>query len=460
MSFEWAVTLGALGVIVLFVVWVARRTGQSGKHSSSPTHSGMGKDSPSPANPELLRPTVTEAHAGPLPQNGRRFHARLLTDSYGSPIGSENRDAWLRARRNGVTATDVGRIVRPDGHFSTERSTLLEAKVSGGEDPFLPVFQHGIDREPIIAAWVAEAYGIQFNSLLCRGENPRHLATPDGIGAGGVIAEIKTSSEPLKEILGRYRDQLQWQLHVTQSERVLFVVENRFTFRRESQWIERDDYRIFILAAHADAFLQELDKRLATADLPVQEPTPVLSRNAAARPDAASADATTDPTTTAARSSAPPGAVPPPSGKLIIRRQENVLPPETIVGSTDPDNDADDNRSWPAAEIRRLLQLYSDNEDMEMTDIARHFRTTSRAVVIALTDLVLEPRGPLEDPMRPKWKQPWTQNEVDLVHDLFRSGASLHQIAQATERDQLWVAFRLFEHRLPDVAEAIELQSA
>ncbi|WP_456510294.1 YqaJ viral recombinase family protein [Arthrobacter sp. TE12231] len=553
----------------------------------------------------------------------RRFHAQLLTDTSGAPIGSGDRAAWLKARLNGVTATDVGKIVKLNGHFSEQRAALLEAKLSGQEGPFLPAYQHGIDREPIIAAWVAGNYGIQPNSLLCRGDNPRHLATPDGIGAG-VVAEIKTSTRPLDQALGTYRDQLQWQLYVTQSERLLFVVENRDTLQREARWIERDDYRILILAAHADAFIQELDERRAAARpsiaTPAQQPAagPVAPVPAAVgtaspglphapaslstaattpapavtvendvdetrpwndaergklvagyvggatiaelatrvgtthravvfelsrlwlKPEGSMVDPTAArfgaywssgeertlkdlystgislpniarkmqrdqlgiafrlfenhipqlpaaPTTPAEKRKAHTSPTPEPSlpldfettnpappapapeaisisempipavllpPKVAVQRQEVVLPPETIVGGLDPDNDSDDNRHWSPMELGRLLNLYGDNEDMEIFELARHFRTTSRAVVIALASIVLEPQGPLEDPHLAK--RDWTQGDVDTVHDLFRAGSPLPQIAHATGRDQLSVAFRLLGDRLPEISGLIE----
>lgn len=144
---------------------------------------------------------------------------------------------------------------------------------------------------------------------------------------------------------------------------------------------------------------------------------------------------------------------------VAIRRLEVVFPPETIVIGFDPANDADDNRHWAPAELGRLLSLYGDNEDMEIVDLARQFHTTSRAVVIALASSVLEPQGPLEDPIYPK--REWTQGDVDALHDVFRTGASLAQIAHATGRDQLSVAFRLFGDRLPGVSGVLdEFQTA
>lgn len=123
----------------------------------------------------------------------------------------------------------------------------------------------------------------------------------------------------------------------------------------------------------------------------------------------------------------------------------------TIVYRLDPGNDSDDNRSWSPSEQRRLLHCYSDNEDWDIVDLARHFGTTSRSVVITLMFLLLEPQGPIEDHRCPRWRQPWTQKAVDDVHDLFRTGASLPDIARASGRDQLSVAFRLFRDRLPEV---------
>jgi hypothetical protein len=137
---------------------------------------------------------------------------------------------------------------------------------------------------------------------------------------------------------------------------------------------------------------------------------------------------------------------------VLPHRDANDTPSASaVVGRADPSNDSDDNRNWSPTELSRLLRLYADNEDMEIGDLARHFGTTSRSVVIALTNLILEPLGPLEDEAAPKWRRAWTHRDVDEVHDLFWTGASLQTIAQAVGRDQLSVAFRLLRDRLPEV---------
>ena len=362
------------------------------------------------------------------PEVVRRFHAQLLTDSSGAPIGSGDRAAWLKARLNGVTATDVGKIVKLNGHFSAQRAALLEAKLSGQEGPFLPAYQHGIDREPIIAAWVAENYGIQPNSLLCRGDNPRHLATPDGIGAG-VVAEIKTSGRPLDQTLGTYRDQLQWQLHVTQSERLLFVVENRDTLRRETRWVERDEYRILILAAHADAFIMELDER-----------------RAAARPSTATRAQQPQPAQPIQLSAAE-GLLRPAFRRRLPAVYPVAPPPAAAV-----ENDVDETRPWNDTERGKLVAGYVGGATI--AELATCVGTTHRAVVFELSRLWLKPEGPMVDPTAARFGSYWSSEEEQTLRDLYSAGISLPNIARKMQRDQLGIAFRLFENHIPQLPAA------
>ena len=183
---------------------------------------------------------------------------RFARNPGGGVVSSADRVAWLRARLWGVTATDARRLVTSRGRVSKQRARLLAEKLSGRTTPRLPQFAHGIEREPVIAAWVHQRFGIAPSGALCHGVNHRHLATPDGIGEHS-IAEIKTSVEDLDRAARIYTDQLQWQLHVTGCEQVLFVVEHRHTMRRDFRWVGRDEARIAVLAEHADTFLAELD---------------------------------------------------------------------------------------------------------------------------------------------------------------------------------------------------------
>ncbi|NLF03721.1 MAG: hypothetical protein GX593_01725, partial [Actinomycetales bacterium] len=178
------------------------------------------------------------------------------------PVTSENAELWLMARRRGVTATDCAKIVRKNGTPSAQRQTLLAQKLYGLRGPDYTVYAHGREREPHIAAWVADEFGIPHNTSLCVGEDNRHMATPDAVGPGG-IAEFKTATKPLERAVRMYSDQLQWQMHVLHTDRVLFVVEDRHTLAREWTWVHRDERRVRVLVEHADRFIAELEERQA-----------------------------------------------------------------------------------------------------------------------------------------------------------------------------------------------------
>jgi len=180
----------------------------------------------------------------------------------GTPVTSADRELWLMARDRGVTATDCAKIVRKDGTPSAQRRTLMAQKLYGLRGRDLAVYAHGREREPLIAAWVEAEFGIPHNQHLCVGEDDRHMATPDALGREG-IAEFKTATQPIERAVRTYWDQLQWQMHVLRTERVLFVVEHRHSLEREWRWVHRDEARIRVLVAHADRFIAELEARRA-----------------------------------------------------------------------------------------------------------------------------------------------------------------------------------------------------
>jgi len=180
----------------------------------------------------------------------------------GRRVTSAEPELWHLARRRGVTATDCAKIVRKNGAPSSQRRTLLAQKLYGLRGPDYAVYAHGREREPHIAAWVAAEFGIEHNEALCVGEDNRHMATPDAVGPEG-IAEFKTATQPLERAVRTYSDQLQWQMHVLHTERVLFVVEDRHTLQREWTWVHRDEGRIRVLVEHADRFIAELEERKA-----------------------------------------------------------------------------------------------------------------------------------------------------------------------------------------------------
>ncbi|MGO2051292.1 YqaJ viral recombinase family protein [Glutamicibacter sp. 363] len=181
---------------------------------------------------------------------------RVLADS-------TNRIEWLRARAQGITATDVAKL-------STEKSIRNAAwdKLYGSGFSGNTYTDHGRRREPVIAAWVQENFNIFPSSQLFHAQHSRlHLATPDGLGfdedGSPVLAEIKTTNKPFKKIPKNYLRQVLWQQHVIGAQRTLFVWEQHHNFVPvqavpEFIWIERDDSMIQDLIDKAELLIQAL----------------------------------------------------------------------------------------------------------------------------------------------------------------------------------------------------------
>ncbi|GAA4781665.1 MULTISPECIES: YqaJ viral recombinase family protein [Microbacterium] len=202
--------------------------------------------------------------------------ARIVADS-------RDRVAWLRARSQGITATDIATI-------TSERviPRAAEQKLRGSSFGGNAYTDHGRRREPEIAAWVAATHGIQPSSALFHAEvERRHLATPDGIAVDGggrvLLAEIKTTNKSWRSIPRSYLRQVWWQQHVLGAERTLFAWEEHRDFRPlhdepKCLWIERDDAEIGQLVRLATALIDELYRRTTGNEPPTRRaddaPTP------------------------------------------------------------------------------------------------------------------------------------------------------------------------------------------
>ncbi|WP_233245484.1 YqaJ viral recombinase family protein [Salinibacterium hongtaonis] len=196
----------------------------------------------------------TPSTPAPLPAH----LARILADS-------TDRVGWLRARSRGITATDVAKL-------ATERSvrTVVDDKWHGSRFSGNAFTDHGREREPEIARWVSENFGIQPSTALFHAEGSRaHLATPDGLSIGGPglhLAEIKTTSSAWRSIPRGYLRQVWWQQYVLGAERTLLVWEQHRDFvpvdaEPQYRWIDRDDSQIHMLVRLADQVLEALAQR-------------------------------------------------------------------------------------------------------------------------------------------------------------------------------------------------------
>lgn len=180
---------------------------------------------------------------------------------------SDNRDMWLAARRLGVTATDVRDAATPAG-----LKEVMQRRAH--PQPIEPnaYMQFGNDNEAWILSWAKQQYGIMPSHWLIASEdNPRYLATPDGLSLDHTeIAEVKTGGkEPGKLPSLAHRRQMQWQLRCTGAARCRYV----FMLRAEvngvfvpawlepKTWlVERDETLITGLEQTAELLLRDSDE--------------------------------------------------------------------------------------------------------------------------------------------------------------------------------------------------------
>lgn len=227
-----------------------------------------------------------------------------------------DREGWLAARRDVITATEVKRLALASQSSEDARrreiETLVAEKLESKSLPDNIYFAYGRQREPHILNRLTAEHGITpAGFLIAAAGNPRHAATPDGWGYdfdhGFVICEIKTSKnavfagKPVFDRMG-YFYQMQWQMYCVGADRCLYVVEthdndfSRWDKRNPGSWLPetgptpapvlktqaeplvtawvlRDDAVIADLVKYADEFLAALDAaRSAPAE---SEPEPV-----------------------------------------------------------------------------------------------------------------------------------------------------------------------------------------
>lgn len=218
----------------------------------------------------------------------------------------EDRPAWLGARQGGLTATEARDLwLLAPGRRSLAMAELVEKKLGRKADTFSgnKYTAWGKEREPIIAELVRRRYGIEPESRLVRAAgNPRHLASPDGIGVAFdgslTCAEIKTAGKSLEPGDGYYEEsgylaQEVWQMYVVGAAELLFAWEERLGSGTEDDpfrpgevrfhWVRLDDHRDVLaeLLAIADEFLALLDAAAAEpfAEADIDEELDTLAVN-------------------------------------------------------------------------------------------------------------------------------------------------------------------------------------
>src|SRR6218665_2793913 len=174
-----------------------------------------------------------------------------------------NHSEWLRARAQGVTATDAAKLASRASIRAVAREKQYGSSFGGNR-----YSEHGRSREPIIAEWVKQTHGMSPSSRLFHAEhNRRHLATPDGMKvtpSGGLeLCEIKTCTRAWLSIPRHYLRQVWWQQYVLGAERTLVVWEQHEDFvpvapEPRTQWVSRDEDQIAILVHLADELIAEL----------------------------------------------------------------------------------------------------------------------------------------------------------------------------------------------------------
>lgn len=202
----------------------------------------------------------------------------LLGEQAGA--SDKDRDAWLAERCQGVTATELAKIMIASNR-AVAIADLVKQKREGDSFTGNAYTDWGNEREPVIAAKLA-GYGVIPESRVFHAAgNSRYLASPDGVSVDFdgnlVLDEIKTSGVPLAKgwralIEKGYEWQMQWCCYVTGAIGCWLNVEQRIgrpgafsAGELSREWFPRDEAMVTQLAVVADQVLAAMDTDPAEA---------------------------------------------------------------------------------------------------------------------------------------------------------------------------------------------------
>jgi hypothetical protein len=186
-----------------------------------------------------------------------------------------DREAWMQARAESVSATAVAKLGMASDIDFTIRE-LVQEKVHGSAFTGNSYTAWGKEREPHLEEVGNRLHGLVGESRLffARG-NRRHSASPDGVGihpeTGEVaLGEYKTCGKELtlaEAAKKGYIDQMQWQMYVMEASHCWLIWEWRRDDGRGGytavpggrHLVMRDDARIEVLKGLADRYLAALD---------------------------------------------------------------------------------------------------------------------------------------------------------------------------------------------------------
>jgi len=170
---------------------------------------------------------------------------------------------WHELRRQGVSATTVAHAATESGFRQVLEERAHPQPVADND-----YMAFGRWAEPIIMETAHREYGILPSDWTIRAaDNPAHVATPDGLNLEHtLIAECKTGGTVPKSIPRVHRDQMFWQMYCTDTERGLYLFNQRAVddagdyylglFEPLTFWLDRDDDRIRELKSVADKLLE------------------------------------------------------------------------------------------------------------------------------------------------------------------------------------------------------------